>query len=214
MQVDFPSKHLPTRSNRYTLPIPFDSTDDETPSQRRRIPILLSEDSTLVPQTSSYQFRPDTPLIPTSSSHKQPILRTPRSPLGRDRSLSPALSSITEEGTIRSHTSSSSESSIFPADFNAEVFYRSIFQPQIFTDDRHQRYIELKLDVQDHNPEDIKVSLNANDLIVQVEKSNFYRQITLPENIDAASLSVHHHHDRKLYITIKLLDEYSSVKYI
>ena len=43
-------------------------------------------------------------------------------------------------------------------------------------------------------------------------KANFYRQITLPSNIDAASLSIHHHHDKKLYITIKLLDEYSSIK--
>ncbi|CAF4611976.1 unnamed protein product, partial [Rotaria sp. Silwood2] len=70
------------------------------------------------------------------------------------------------------------------------------------------------LDMYDYHPDKIRVSINDNDLTVQVEQTNFYRQITLPSNIDLSSLSVHYHYDRKLYITIKLLDEYSSFKYI
>jgi HSP20 family molecular chaperone IbpA len=193
MQVDFPSKH------RYTLPFKFDANNDQL---HRRIPILNSRDSS---ENSTYKFHSD--------QNSEPIILKPR----RDHSGSPFLSSITEEDSIRSltpQTDTSNESSIFPPDFNSEIFYESIFQPEIFTDDRHQRYIELKLDVHDYNPDDIKVSINDNDLIVQVEKTNFYKQITLPSNIDSASLAVHHHHDKKLYITIKLLDEYSSFKYI
>lgn len=202
MQVDFPSKHLPIRSSQYALPFEFNTKND----QLRRIPIINSRHSSLVPENSTYKFHSD-----QNSNPPEPIILKTR------RSHSPALSSITEEDSIRSltpQTDTSNESTIFPPDFNSEAFYRSIFQPEIFTDDRHQRYIELKLDVHDYNLNDIQVAINDNDLIVQVDKTNFSKQITLPSNIDAASLSVHHHHDKKLYITIKLLDEYSSIKYI
>jgi HSP20 family molecular chaperone IbpA len=196
MQVEFPSKHVPNRS---VLPFKLNTTNDPS---TRRIPIINSRDSSLIPDTSTYQFQP-----------KRVTLKN----IGRDRSNSPALSHITEEDSIRSSTpqsDTSNESSIFPSDFNSKAFYQSIFEPEIFTDGRHQRYIQLKLDVHEYNPDDIQVSINDNDLVVHVDKTNFYRQITLPSNIDAASLSIHHHHDKKLYITIKLLDEYSSIKYI
>jgi len=188
MQVDFPS-------NRYTS-----SRKLNPNTENRRIPIQqISINSVSSP---TYKFH-----------HRS----SPTTELEHHRSISPALSDIVEEDidrSITSNTDSINESSIFPQDFNSDNFYRSIFQPEIFTDDRNQRYIEMKLDVHDYNPDDIKVSINDNDLIVQIKNSNFYKQITLPSNIDLTSLSVHHHYDKKLYITIKLLDEYSSFKYI
>ncbi|CAF1293236.1 unnamed protein product [Rotaria sordida] len=124
------------------------------------------------------------------------------------QSMTPPLSLDTNS------SDNNNESSLFPRDFNSNVFYRSTFQPQIFTDYRNQRYIEMKLDMYDYNPDKIRVSMNDNDLMVQVKQTDFYRQITLPSNIDLSSLSLHYHYDRKLYITIKLLDQYSSFKYI
>ena len=206
MQVDFPSKYLRTQSNRYSVPVEFyaNKYKDLARDEHRRIPILQSRDS----PRSVYQFRPSQYNL--NRERRRPIII-------RDRSDSPALSHITEESSIRSSTpqsDDSQESVIFPSDFNSKVFYRSEFQPQIFTDDQHQRYIELKLDVHDSHSDDLKVSINGNDLIVQNENTNFYKQLTLPSNIDASSLVIHHHPDKKLYVTIKLLDAHSSFKYI
>ncbi len=190
MQVDFPS-------NRYTS-----SRRLNPNTENRRIPIQQISINSI--SSPTYKFRQRSSL----QSYNE---------LEHHRSSSPALSDIIEEDidrSITSNTDSSNESSIFPQEFNSNIFYRSIFQPKIFTDDRNQRYIEMKLDVHDYNPDDIKVSINDNDLIVQIKNSNFYKQITLPSNIDLTSLSLHHHYDKKLYIKIKLLDEYSSFKYI
>ncbi|CAF2749308.1 unnamed protein product [Rotaria sp. Silwood2] len=155
---------------------------------------------------SSYESehqRSGSPLLyNTNEDHFQSNINSNR------QSMTPSLSLDTNS------SNNNNESSVFPRDFNSDVFYQSVFQPQIFTDDRNRRYIEMKLDMYDYNPDKIRVSINDNDLTVQVEQTNFYRQITLPSNIDLSSLSVHYHYDRKLYITIKLLDEYSSFKYI
>ncbi|CAF1363087.1 unnamed protein product [Adineta steineri] len=140
-------------------------------------------------------------------------------------SVRPVLSSIMEEDhTVLSSSSSSSsitnsiisnnDSSSFPPGFDSNVFYQSEFQPQIFTDDRNQRYIDMKLDVLDYKPTDLTVSINDNDLIIQGINTNFYKQITLPSNTDLPSLTLEYRRDQKLYITAKLLDEYSSFKYI
>jgi HSP20 family molecular chaperone IbpA len=232
MQVDFPSKHS---SNRYTSPRKLNLNNDELFNENRRIPIqrisINSRDSSVIHPTYKFGQSTDNSRINQNSStyDKQTIIKkhhqrsSPTTGLQSSydfehhRSNSPALSNITEEDSHRSitpHTDSSNESPIFPQNFNSDIFYKSIFQPEIFTDDRNQRYIEMKLDVYDYNPDDIKVSINDNDLIVQIKNSNFYKQITLPSNIDLTSLSVHHHYDKKLYITIKLLDEHSSFKYI
>ncbi|CAF3603400.1 unnamed protein product [Rotaria sp. Silwood1] len=125
-----------------------------------------------------------------------------------------SMTSTLSSDTNNSDNNNNNELSVFPRDFNSDVFYKSVFQPQIFTDDRNQRYIEMKLHMYNYNPDKIRVSINDNDLIVQVEQTDFYRQITLPSNIDLSSLSLHYHYDKKLYITIKLLDKYSSFKYI
>jgi HSP20 family molecular chaperone IbpA len=220
MQVDFPRKHSSTRfsqSSGYTSSRKLDN---------RRIPIINSRDSPILPEPHSIYKFPQSMNNKSSTYDEQTTVETHRrrsSPttglqssynIEHHRSTSPALSHIAEEESDRSLTPSSHDSSIFPQDFNSEIFYQSVFQPEIFTDDRHQRYIELKLDVHDYNPDDMKISINDNDLIVQVEKSNFYKKITVPSNIESTSLTVHHHHDKKLYITIKLLDEHSSFKYI
>jgi len=162
---------------------------------------------------SSMIMQVDFPCQSTSQNRQIPIKKR-----SRESSPSPALSRILEEESIRTYPSSSSSSSIssstsiFPSNFNSKQFYESIFQPEILIDDQNQRYIELKLDVDNYNPDDIRISINDNDLIVQIHKTNFYKQITLPSNIDLSSLTVHH--DRKLYIKIKLLDEHSSFKYM
>lgn len=211
MQVDFPSKYHRNQFNRQPVPVEFYANKYKNLSRNdhRRIPIVQFRDSSFTPSKSVYQFRPS--YYSRNRERRRPIMI-------RDRSGSPALSNITEESTVEtsstSQTDSSQESTIFPADFNSNVFYRSEFRPEIFTDDQHQRYIELKLDVQDSHSDDLKVAINGNDLIVQNEKMNFYKQITLPSNIDSSSLAIHHHHDKKLYITIKLLDKHSSFKYI
>ncbi|CAF3000349.1 unnamed protein product [Rotaria sp. Silwood2] len=114
--------------------------------------------------------------------------------------------------------------SLFTSGFNTDAFYRSAFQPQVFTDDRGQNRIEMKLDVQNYDPSEIKVSVNGNDLIVQAEHSvnrppttssraYFYKQITLPSNTDLRSLSSQYHADGKLYITANLSNEQASIRY-
>lgn len=191
IQVDFPSKYRPTQPK----PVEYYAQKYQNLS---RVPILHSRDASPIPSRSAYQFHSI-----RNGPRRRPVVI-------RDRSVSPGLSSITEEST----SDSSAGSTIFPTDFNSSAFYRSEFHPEIFTDDQHRRFIELKLDVRNSHSEDLQISINGNDLIVRNENTNFYKQITLPSNIDASSLSINHHHDHKLYITIKLLDEYSSFKYI
>ncbi len=116
------------------------------------------------------------------------------------------------------------DSSLFSQGFNRDAFYRSAFQPQVFTDDRGQKRIEMKLEVKDYEPNEIKVSVNGNDLIVQAEHSvdrpptsssraYFFKQITLPANTDLNSLSSQYHPDGRLHITASLSHEQSSIRY-
>ncbi len=127
-------------------------------------------------------------------------------------------------GTNDNDRFNSSDLSLFNQGFNSEAFYRSAFQPQIFTDDRGQKRVEMKLDVNNYSPNEIKVSVNGNDLIVQAEHSverpptsstraYFYKQITLPANTDLSSLSSQYHPDGKLHITATLSLEKSSIRY-
>ncbi len=259
MQVEFPSKYLPTRSHEYIssrklngsniydrkvvgdprMDSPYDEILHE--NRNRAVPIhritINSKDSPLIPASlnnQTHKFRESIvdPIIDKNGTiyqqtvtklHRQgsnPTVGSIQSSYNIDhqRSASPALSKIIEEDRISSSsttdsTVSNNNSSFLPRDFNSDIFYQSVFKPELFTDDRNQRYIEMKLDVHDYNPDEIQVSMNDNDLIVQVERTNFYKQITLPSNIDPTSLSLHHQ-DKKLIIKIKLLDEYSSFKYI
>lgn len=113
---------------------------------------------------------------------------------------------------------------LFTQGFNPDAFYRSAFQPQIFTDDHGQKRIEMKLDVNNYEPNEIKVSVKDNDLVVQAEhnverppisstRAYFYKQITLPPNTDFSSLSSQYHPDGKLHITAKVSQEQSSIKH-
>jgi HSP20 family molecular chaperone IbpA len=108
--------------------------------------------------------------------------------------------------------------------FNPDAFYRSAFQPQVFTDDRGQKNIEMKLDVSNYEPSEIKVSVNGNDLIVQAEhnvnrpptsstRAYFYKQVTLPAHTDLNSISSEYQPDGKLRITAKLSHESASIRY-
>ena len=117
-----------------------------------------------------------------------------------------------------------SEPSLFASGFNSDAFYRSAFQPNVVTDDRGEKYVEMKLEVNNYQPSEIKVSVNGNDLVVQAEhkderpptsssRAYFYKQVTLPPNTDLNSLSSQYHPDGKLHITAKLAPEQGSIKY-
>ena len=116
------------------------------------------------------------------------------------------------------------EPALFAQCFNADAFYRSAFQPEILTDDHGQKRVEMKLDVNNYQPNEIKVSVNGKDLVVQAEHNDerpptsssrayFFKQITLPPNADLGSLASQYHPDGKLHITAKLTNDQASVNY-
>jgi len=103
--------------------------------------------------------------------------------------------------------------------FNSDAFYRSSFQPEIFYDQHGKQRVEMKLDVQNYEPNEIKVHVDGNDLIVKAEHSSehppnsssrayFFKQITLPPNCDLSSItSQFRAAEKKLYITASLRDD-------
>ena len=114
---------------------------------------------------------------------------------------------------------------LFPSrDFNSDAFYRSAFQPQVLTDDHGQKRLEMKLDVSNYQPNEIKVSVEGHDLIVQAEHNDerppssssrayFYKQITLPPNTDFNSLASQYNPNGRLHITAKVNPEQTSLRY-
>jgi len=116
------------------------------------------------------------------------------------------------------------EPSLIAHGFNSDAFYRSAFQPQIVNDDFGQKRVEMKLAVGNYQPNEIKVSIDGEDLVVKAEHNDerppssstrayFYKQITLPSNTDFKSLSTQYHADGKLHITAKLHPEQGSIRY-
>ena len=116
------------------------------------------------------------------------------------------------------------EPALFAQGFNADAFYRSAFQPEILTDGHGQKRVEMKLDVDNYKPEEIKVSVNGKDLVVQAEhkderpptsssRAYFFKQVTLPPNADLGTLSSQYHPDGKLHITAKLTNDQASIHY-
>jgi HSP20 family molecular chaperone IbpA len=82
----------------------------------------------------------------------------------------------------------------------------------------------MKLPVNNYQPNEIKVSVSGNDLIVQAEHNDehpptsssrayFYKQITLPNNTDLNTLSSQYHPDGRLHITAKISPQQTSIKY-
>lgn len=154
---------------------------------------------------------------------------------GQSSSISPSSSRNVEVrefsrrvGTGGNNTTGSSFINTQPLfssrDFNTDAFYRSAFQPQLLTDDHGQKRIEMKLDVNNYQPNEIKVSVEGHDLIVQAEHNDerppasssrayFYKQITLPPNTDFNSLASQYHPDGRLHITAKVNPEQSSLRY-
>jgi HSP20 family molecular chaperone IbpA len=127
-------------------------------------------------------------------------------------------------GSANNNNFITSEPLLFTQGFNSDAFYRSAFQPQIFTDDVGHKRIEMKLDVNKYQPNEIKVSVNGNDLVVQAEHNDerpptssarayFYKQITLPPNTDLGTISSQYHADGRLHITAKLSPEQGSIRY-
>lgn len=113
---------------------------------------------------------------------------------------------------------------LFTTGFNSDAFYRSAFQPQILTDDHGEKHIEMKLDVSNYQPSEVKVSVVKHDLIVRAEhkderpptssaRSYFYKQVTLPPNTDLNSLSSDYLNDGTLCIKAKLFSEQTAIRY-
>ena len=73
----------------------------------------------------------------------------------------------------------------------------------------------MKLPVSNYQPNEIKVSLDGNDLVVRAEhnedrppsassRATLYKQVTLPPGTDLNTLSSQYQPDGRLYITAKL----------
>ena len=108
--------------------------------------------------------------------------------------------------------------------FNSDAFYRSAFQPQVFTDDRGQKFIEMKLNVSDYQPSEVKVSVDGNDLVVRAEhseeraptnksRSYFFKQVTLPPNTDLRSVKSELQNNGTLSIRANVLAEQAAIRH-
>lgn len=216
MQVDFPARHIDRvvqRSSnppRYSKPRLIHSSEYVT----RKEPTVRT---TYVQSSNKVNSRP-------RSIHRVSFDSTDSS-MSTRHSDSPVLSKISHPVRVRSKVSFRDRSrtpplsfdhqkSLLPLDFNAEQFYRSEFRPQIVTDRQHEHHIRMKLDLEQHNPDDLQVFINDTDLTVQIAHTDFYQQITLPSNTDFSTIAIQPHADGQLDITAKLLDKYSSAVYI
>lgn len=111
-----------------------------------------------------------------------------------------------------------------PSGFNSDAFYRSAFQPQFFTNERGEKSIEMKLNVSNYQPSEVKISVTEHDLIVRAEhkddrtpkassRSYFYKQVTLPPNTDLNSLTSDYLPDGTLSIKAKLFPEQTAIRH-
>lgn len=140
--------------------------------------------------------------------------------LSSDRFLTTLQQSSSNNVEIREYSrrlGGNSTGSLHSSLFDWTAFYDHSFRPQIFTDDRDHHGIEMKLDLSNYEPNEIQVSVDGNDLIVQAEHKNdhpvppssrvsFYKKITLPPNTDLDSIKTQHSADGQFHITARLLE--------
>lgn len=86
--------------------------------------------------------------------------------------------------------------------FDFDLFHRSVFRPQIVqstsTDNRQEKKLLMTLDLTDYQPEDIKVSIKDQELIVKAERhvdtdsrksrTSFFQSTSLPPQTDIDQL--------------------------
>ncbi|CAF4091080.1 unnamed protein product [Rotaria sordida] len=201
MQIDFSSKYSPAplvQSSRYSSPQKLNDSNAFSSSYIH----------------SSYDEPPGENRH--SDTHQIPIRQLSNNSI--DSSL---LSTRSISPTYKFHQSVNDRlinknNTLYKQTFT-ETHHQHSDSPTLFNINQDRFQSNMNSNCQNMTPSldtNSHVFMNNNDFIVQVEQAIFYRQIILPSNIDLSSLSLNYHYDRKLYITIKLLDQYSSFKYI
>ncbi len=94
--------------------------------------------------------------------------------------------------------------------FNYHHFYTSAFTPKVVDAGGQKKKLQMSLPMKNYRPEQIKVSVKNNDLIIQgehlsndnrnLEKTYFYKSITLPPGTQTDHLQSHLTHDGHLQI--------------
>ncbi|CAF3847826.1 unnamed protein product [Rotaria sordida] len=94
--------------------------------------------------------------------------------------------------------------------FNYHHFHTSAFTPKIVDAGGHKKKLQMSLPMQNYHPEHIKVSVKNNDLIIEsehiskdnrhLEKTYFYKSITLPPGTQTDHLQSHLTQDGHLQI--------------
>lgn len=107
----------------------------------------------------------------------------------------------------------STETNSKPFDF--DQFHRSAFNPQIITSNADETKLMMSLDLNDYQPEDIKVTVKEQELIVKAERSvesdrrksriSFFQSTSLPPLTDIEHLQSHYL-DGKLIIEAPYLN--------
>ena len=96
--------------------------------------------------------------------------------------------------------------------FDYHHFHTSPFTPKVVDGGEQKKKLEMSLPMKNYRPEQIKVSVKNNDLIVQgehislndrnAEKTYFYKSITLPPGTQIDNLQSHLTHDGHLKIEV------------
>ncbi|CAF3859103.1 unnamed protein product [Rotaria sp. Silwood2] len=96
--------------------------------------------------------------------------------------------------------------------FNYHHFHTSAFAPKVVDAEENKKKIQMSIPMKNYRPEHIKVSVKNNDLIIQgehiskdnrhLEKTYFYRSITLPPGTQTDHLQTHLTHDGHLQIEV------------
>lgn len=101
--------------------------------------------------------------------------------------------------------------------FDYHHFHTSSFTPKVVDAGEQQKKLEMSLPMKSHRPEQIRVSVKNNDLIIQgehisladrnVEKTYFYKSITLPPGTQTDHLQSHLTNDGYLKIEAPYMEK-------
>lgn len=100
--------------------------------------------------------------------------------------------------------------------YNYPHFHTSAFTPKVVDSGEQKKILEMSLPMKNYRPEQIKVSVKNNDLIIQgehvsladrnAEKTYFYKSITLPPGAQTDNLQSHLTHDGYLKIEVPYIE--------
>jgi HSP20 family molecular chaperone IbpA len=121
---------------------------------------------------------------------------------------------ITNNTTVAAATTEPSVANTKPFDF--DLFHRSAFRPQILQTQNNENKLSMSLDLSNYQPEDIKISIKDQELIVKAERkietdtkksrSSFFQSTSLPPETDIDHLKSNYI-DGKLIIEAPYLDQ-------